>query len=210
MNSKQRSPFGKLFVHELTWVDYEQHPTVRTLWSYLQGTVARSVEAKLEQHTRRRLPYKLPTAVRTRGVKSKEMESLPARVTQLLEGKLEDWTLTEVAVHVMTCKRCSRRAFWLKQLERLATPVQRSYRFFESLFGSSRVGFYVHLTGYATAGILIGFSLLTHQPVVLESNSGEIAGRTLFKILTGLIIGWGVWGVIGLVSHWVKVFRKGS
>lgn len=208
MNSRQRSPFGKLFVHELKQVDYEQHPAVRTLWSYLRGTVERAVEGKLQQPTRHP-PYKLAAAIRTSGLKSKEMERLPARAIQLLEGNLEDWTLTEVAVHVMTCDTCARRVFWLSQLERLTTPVQRLYCFFESLFSSSRVVFYAHLVGYATAGILIGISLQTNQPVALESGAGTVAGTILFKVLLGLASGWGTWGAVGLVSHWIKVFRKG-
>lgn len=191
MADKEIDVFKGIFGHELKRVKYKGHPSNQVLQRYLRG----------ELRDERRFSEQI--------------------LKGLITGELEEWMLPEVAAHVMTCERCSKTVAWLKWVEKVRVPMERSEQVIqekidsvlESPRFSGRRAFYRHVGGYVAVGASLAFLFFIYQQspsLVLQSAGGEAAGSLLFKILLGLASAWGGWGITGLALHGYKAFRRGE
>jgi len=199
--------FKEIFGRELKRVKYKGHPPYWVLQQYLRG----------ELKDERRFSEQI--------------------LEGLITGELKEWTLPEVAAHVMTCKRCSKRIVWLRgwgrftAAVRLIQAIQRKVyltlrsipifmeKILESPGFSRKRAFYGHLGGWVTIGVAIAllfiyqpFELWTEYSYTSEATYGEVVtireGTLALKILKDIAIAWGSWGITGLALHGYKAFRK--
>jgi hypothetical protein len=189
--------FKEIFGRELKKVKYKGHPSNRVLQQYLRG------ELKDEHRFSEQI------------------------LERLITGELKEWMLPEVAAHVMTCGRCSKRIVWLRRREELTATTKglmqairrRIYstpkpilifvkRMIESPRFSDRKAFYIHLGGYVTVGVALGLLLfISVTPDYTLAALGDESVH-LLRILKGIAIVWGGWGITGLALHGYKALRK--
>lgn len=181
--------FSEIVGQEIKQIKYKKHPSIRVLRSYLKG--------ELEDKER---------------FSQENLENLA-------KGELEDWMLPEVTVHLMTCKRCSKRVSWLKRWEKVTSPAktlkERVQQRFDLIIKSPRFSgkkpFYAHLAAYAISGAALAFLFLIYYQtpgIILESGGGEVTKSLIFKIFLGLASAWGAWGITGLSLHAYKAILK--
>lgn len=179
--------FEEIFSREPANINYQGHPSNRTLLQYITGNLDDGGVDLSEQH-----------------------------LDSLMTGYTDNWSRREVAAHVMTCQRCSTRVGRIKRWNKVLRPVNtiigRLLSLLDDLNFATRKSFYAHLGAYGVAGLVLLLSFFVYRPsrIVLEST-GDGTGRGLvFKIILGLVCAWGLWGLIGLGYHGYKSFYEES
>lgn len=138
-----------------------------------------------------------------------------AHFEKILNGTLEDWTGTDVHVHLLTCERCASRLRRLRQrtgmfLAWLNSLARRAPRW---VFQPSI--FRVHGIAYVAATIvffilpfmLVDSPVRSHSPLIFLSQL--IQGSPIISWLgLVLLVIWSVWSLLALL-HFLLLRHKG-